>query len=113
MTMGALEIGGSTGTSFASLSGTQTTTRSLTVNWQPAGTGTSGYMVYFGKTADTANIFVSDLSAGRFNPSAPSISYNTARDLGAYPGDSVCFRIYAYDSSRALSSQSTLVCSRV
>jgi hypothetical protein len=111
-TMGALEIGSSSGSSFASLTATQTATSSLRVSWQPLGTDTSGYMVYFGKTAETANVFVSDLSAGRFNPGAPSISYNAARDLGLYAGDSVCFRIYAYDSARALSGKSTVVCAR-
>ena len=105
-TMGALEIGSSGGSSFASLTGTQTTTRSLQVSWQPLGTNTSGYMVYFGKTAETANVFVSDVST-------TNVSYNAARDLGLYSGDSVCFRIYAYGSTRALSSQSTLVCTVV
>ena len=60
-------------------------------------------MVYFGKTTDTANVFVSDLPAnsGLFNPQAPAVTYDSARDLGLCAGDSVCFRIFAYDAARA------------
>ena len=72
-------------------------------------------MVYFGRTADTANVFASDLptNSGLLDPSAPAVTYDSARDLGLYAGDSVCFRIYAYDLARALSDQSNLVCTAV
>ena len=72
-------------------------------------------MVYFGKTADTANVFVSDLptDSGLIDPSAPVVIYDSVRDLGLYAGDSVCFRIHAYDLARALSDLSTLVCTAV
>ena len=59
-------------------------------------------MVYFGKTADTANVFVSDLptDSGLIETSAPTVTYGSVRDLGLYAGDTVCFRIYAYDLAR-------------
>jgi hypothetical protein len=72
-------------------------------------------MVYFGKTADTANVFVSDLptDSGLFDPNAPTVSYDSLRDLGLYVDDTVCFRIYAYDLARTLVGQASLGCSAV
>jgi hypothetical protein len=75
----------------------------------------SGYMVYFGRTAATTNVLVSDLptNSGLFNPSAPAITYDSARDLGLYVGDTACFRVYGYDSARALLNQPALVCTSI
>ena len=117
-TMGALETSDGTGTAGASIASfdvAQTASRSLQISWQPLDNNASGYMVYFGKTADTANVFVSDLPAdsGLIDSSAPTVTYDSARDLGLYAGDSVCFRIHAYDLARALSDLSTLVCTAV
>jgi hypothetical protein len=117
-TMGALEAGGATGVAsaaVASLSAPQLNSRPLEVTWQPIADNVSGYMVYFGKTADTANVLVSNLptNAGLYNPSAPTVTYDSGRDLGLYAGDSACFRIFAYDSTNAISGQPTLVCTVV
>jgi len=117
-TPGALEA--SDGTSVAGLSVVplavpQAASRLLQVSWQPFGNDTSGYVVYFGKTADTTNVLVSDLptDSGLFDPSAPTVTYNSVRDLGLYSGDTVCFRIYAYNLARTLVGEVSLGCSMV
>jgi hypothetical protein len=115
--MGALEASdGAASTAALVTAGSipQTASRALQVSWQPLANA-SGYMVYFGKTPDSANVLVSDLPAnsGLTNPSAPEIIYDAARDLGLYVGDAACFRIYGYDSARALLDPSTLVCTTV
>ena len=118
-TMGALEASDGTSVvamaSVASLAVPQTVSRSLQVNWQPFGNDTAGYMVYFGNTADTANVLVSDLTtnSGLLDPSAPTVTYDSVRDLGLYAGDTVCFRIDAYDLARVLVGQVFLGCSAV
>ena len=41
-------------------------------------------MLYFGNTADNANVLVSDLptDSGLLDPSAPTVTYDSVRDLG-------------------------------
>ncbi len=101
--------------SVKSLAIQQTVSRSLQVSWQPFGNNTAGYLVYFGKTADAANVLVSDLStdSGLFDPSAPTVTYDSVRDLGLYVGDTVCFRIYAYDPAHTIVGQVFLGCSAI
>jgi len=69
----------------------------VTVSWDPNPEYVSGYWVVYGDTPDTATTLVSDLltESGDFNPSAPSVFYSAAADLGANPGDQVCFRVGA------------------
>jgi hypothetical protein len=113
-TMGALEAGG-TGTGAASLAvASLSTSPELHITWQPLAGDVSGYVVYFGHSADTANVFVSDwpINSGLINAASPEATYE-ARDLGLYPGDTACFRIYGYDIARALSDRSMLVCTVV
>ncbi|MCR4301748.1 MAG: hypothetical protein NUV51_09065 [Sulfuricaulis sp.] len=114
-TMGALEAiddTGVVGASVVSLAIVQSASRSLQVSWQPYGNNTAGYLVYYGTTANAVNVLVSDLSlnSGLFNPSAPSVTYDSVRDLGLYAGDTVCFSIYAYDSARTVIGQIFLGC---
>lgn len=116
-TMGALEASdgsGATAALVASASVSQSASRALQVSWQPL-SDASGYVVYFGKTPDSAHVLVSDLPAnsGLVNPSAPEITYDAARDLGLYVGDTACFQIYGYDSARTLLDPPTLVCTTV
>ena len=107
-TMGALEASGGTGvTALVAATGTS---QSLIVAWQPAPEPVAGYIVYYGSTADTATVLLSDLPAGSYDPAAPSVSYDPARDLGVSSGSPVCFRIFAYDATRTLSSTSQLEC---
>ena len=72
-------------------------------------------MVYFSNTVETANVLVSDLptDSGLLDPSAPTVTYDSVRDLGLYAGDTVCFRIDAYDQARTLVGQVFLGCSAV
>ena len=60
---------------------------------------TTGYLVLYGPTTDTATTVIADVpivTAG-FDPQAPSVSYRTWEDLGLHPGDTVCFRLRAYN----------------
>jgi hypothetical protein len=106
-TPGALEAsGGTASTQVASGSPNPL----LIVSWQPAPDPVAGYIVYYGSSADTATVLLSDLAAGFYDPSAPSVTYDPTRDLGVSAGSSVCFRIFSYDTSRTLSSTSQLEC---
>lgn len=117
-TPGALEAvdGTSTaGLTVASLTVSQTASRVLSVSWQPFGTNTSGYLVYYGQTANSANALVSDLStnSGLINPAAPATTYDSVQDLGLYVGDTVCFRIHAYNLARTVIAEAFLGCSAI
>lgn len=117
-TPGALEAVAGTsaaGISVASLTVSQMASRVLQVGWQPFGDNASGYLVYYGTTADTANALVSDLptNSGLINPAAPTVTYDSVRDLGLYVGDTVCFRIHAYNSARTVIAEAFLGCSAI
>jgi len=74
---------------------------SLTLSWQPnPGDDMDGYIVYYGPDANTVNTEVSTIttSTAGFDPSAPSIRFNSWSDLGVLPGNSVCFKVRAYNS---------------
>jgi hypothetical protein len=114
-TPGAFEANDGTstaGASVLSLAVAQSASSSLQVSWQPFGNNTAGYMVYYGTTAATVNVLVSDLAlnSGLYDASGPSVTYDSARDLGLYVGDTVCFRIYAYDPARTIVGQVFLDC---
>ena len=114
-TPGALEANDGTslaGASVVSLAVVNSASSSLQVSWQPFGNNTAGYMVYYGATADTVNALVSDLalSSGLYDASAPSVTYDSTRDLGMYTGDTACFRIHAYDTARTTVGQVYLAC---
>jgi hypothetical protein len=74
----------------------------LNINWSPYSESVSGYLVYYGATPETATTLASDLPSGtsNFDASAPSISYQPLQDLGLSTGDTVCFRIQAYDTAQ-------------
>jgi hypothetical protein len=114
-TPGALEANDGTstaGASVLSLAVAESASSSLQVSWQPFGNNTAGYMVYYGTTAGTVNVLVSDLAlnSALYDASAPSMTYDSARDFGMYAGDTVCFRIYAYDPARTVVGQIYLDC---
>jgi hypothetical protein len=114
-TPGALEANDGTslaGASVVSLAVVDSASSSLQVSWQPFGNNTAGYMVYYGTTADTVNVLVSDLAlnSGLYDASAPSVTYDSMRDLGMYTGDTACFRIHAYDPARTIVGQVYLAC---
>jgi hypothetical protein len=110
LTPGALEVVGSQGVpENVSLGGfvavQQTSDGSiadtLNINWSPYPESVSGYLVYYGSTPETATTLASDVpsDASNFDASAPSISYQPLQDLGLNTGDTVCFRIQAYDTA--------------
>jgi hypothetical protein len=72
----------------------------LNINWSPYSESVSGYLVYYGSTPETATTLASDLptDTSNFDASAPSISYQPLQ-LGLNTGDTVCFRIQAYDTA--------------
>jgi hypothetical protein len=114
-TMGALEaidVNSLAMTSVQSLAVSQSASSSLQVSWQPYGNNTAGYVIYYGTTSNTVNVLVSDLAlnSGLINPRAPSVTYDSARNLGLYVGDTVCFRIDAYNSARTVIGQVSLGC---
>jgi hypothetical protein len=73
----------------------------LNINWSPYSESVSGYLVYYGSTPETTTTLASDLPSdtSNFDASAPSISYEPLQDLGLNTGDTVCFRIQAYDTA--------------
>jgi len=86
----------------------------ITLKWSPSSGHVNGYLVYYGPTASQASAQISDLSVSSpgFNPQAPSVKFDTWRDLNAQPGDNICFRIRAYGAT-GLSAWSSAVCSGV
>lgn len=104
--MGALEVSdgiNATGKSIISLGVTQSASKLVQVSWPPFSNDTAGYIVYYGTSAKTANVLVSDVSI-------LSVTYDSLRDLGLYTGDAVCFRIDAYNSARTIIGQVSLEC---
>jgi hypothetical protein len=110
LTPGALEaIGSQVAPANVSLGGfvavQQTSDRSiadtLNINWSPYPESVSGYLVYYGSTPETTTTLASDVpsDASNFDASAPSISYQPLQDLGLNTGETVCFRIQAYDTA--------------
>ncbi|MGF1615666.1 MAG: Ig-like domain-containing protein, partial [Gammaproteobacteria bacterium] len=59
-----------------------------------------GYRVYFGSTASEAKKEVANLSVAKasFDASAPSVKFNAWDDIRAKAGQTVCFRVTAYNA---------------
>lgn len=88
----------------------------LQLAWQPNSDGVvAGYRVYYGPSGDQATTQASDLAltAANFNAQAPSVVYNAQRDLGLVAGQSVCFRLRAYNEQGTLSAWSTPACGTI
>lgn len=105
-TPGALEAIDGTNVTMASvqsLAVAKSASQLVQVNWQPFGSNTTGYTVYYGTSANTVNVLVSDINA-------TSVTYDSVRDLGLYAGDTVCLRIDAYNSARTVVDQISLGC---
>jgi hypothetical protein len=118
-TPGALEAIG-LATSAAELNATANTQpvitgSTLNITWSPYPGTVAGYFVYYGPTIDMATMLASDLQIGiaNINSSAPSISYEAMLDLGLSTGNSVCFRILAYDTAHVPYDWSEVQCTVV
>lgn len=72
----------------------------LTLTWDANPQEVLGYYVYFGSSPENATQFLSDLSVtyADFNAASPQVRYSALKDLGVQSGDSVCFRVKAYDT---------------
>jgi hypothetical protein len=83
----------------------------LTLTWQAGKETLEGYQIYYGSSPETATREISDIKAfsGSFDFSAPSIQYVSWSDLGLQPGNTVCFKIRAYNAD-GMSDWSTAVC---
>jgi len=73
----------------------------LLLSWDPNPHTVSGYIVYYGPAEDTTLLVASDLSvtANNFDAGAPSVAYRSWSDLALRRGDSVCFRLRAYNAA--------------
>ncbi len=73
--------------------------RTLVLSWDAPVDTVLGYLIYLGPTSQDATQLVDDLrmDAGTLDPAAPSIQY-ASTELGLASGDSVCFRLKAYNS---------------
>ena len=115
--------GSGKGGSNATQSGSVTQTRApdqsgdvlLTLSWTPNPDAVAGYIVYYGATGDQATTQASDLSgtSNGFNAQAPMVTYNARQDLRLSANDTVCFRLRAYNSARALSGWSDATCTTI
>ena len=85
------------------------------IGWSPYPGSATGYYVYYGPTSDTANTLASDVPIDSTNltASALTVSYQPTLDLGLSTGDTVCFRILAYDTGRVPYNWSELQCTVV
>lgn len=73
----------------------------LTVSWNPNSDAVNGYAVYYGGTPSTATQLASTIpiTTGGFNPTAPSVAFDSAIDLKKSTGEQVCFTIKAYNGA--------------
>ncbi len=123
LTPGALEAVGTQVASAAALNTLATaqqvsagsTPNTLNIAWSPYPGNAWGYIVYYGPTTDTTTTLASNLpiATGNINASSPSVSYQPTLDLGLNTGDTVCFRIQAYDAGGAPFNWSEVQCTVV
>ncbi len=85
----------------------------ISLAWSANADSVAGYIVYYGPTVAAATVATADLStsAQSFDPQAPAVSFNAGRDLALKHGDTVCFRLRAYNGANALSDWSAAACS--
>lgn len=87
------------------------TTRTLTLQWLASTQTVAGYEVYYGRTNAQDRMRRLPVPV-QMNLSSPAVQYNVLRDLGALPGQKVCFRVRAYNNT-AKSGFSNPVCATV
>ena len=78
-----------------------TVASSLSLAWPANLDAVDGYRIYSGPSISLVQTRISDLSAATpgFNMQTPSVSYDLVKDLGASPGDYMCFQIRAYNAA--------------
>jgi len=87
------------------------TARAVTLKWAPNAQPVTGYEVHYGKTAAPTRMRLL-ANPTNLNLAAPSVQFNVLRDLGALPGQEVCFRVKAY-SNTGKSAFSNAVCATI
>ena len=72
----------------------------LTLTWKPSAGDVLGYRVYYGPTSGTVTQQLSDLyiATGEVDARTPAVTYNATNHLGMRSGDSVCFKVKAYNA---------------
>ncbi len=72
----------------------------LHLAWNPNPDAVDGYITYFGPSVSTASTLLSNLAvtSPNFDPQAPAVEYDAVADLGLSAGDTVCFRLKAYNA---------------
>jgi len=73
----------------------------LNVSWNanPGDENVTSYSVYYGNSAGAVNTFYQKLTASdsNFDLNAPAIVLNAGDDLGLQTGDTICFKVSAYN----------------
>ncbi|HEY8554978.1 MAG TPA: fibronectin type III domain-containing protein [Burkholderiales bacterium] len=89
------------------------TTVSLT--WAPNTDPIAGYRVYYGPTAESATTLAVqlDLATHPFGDQPPHVEFNAGTDLGLKHGDTVCFRLRAYNAANVMSDWSDAACGTI
>ena len=87
------------------------TARAVTLKWASNPGQVSGYEVYYRKLPHMRRLHRLPVSHS-MNLAAPSAHYNVLRDLGALPGQTVCFRVKAYNNV-ARSAFSQPICTKI
>jgi hypothetical protein len=87
----------------------------LTLSWKPSTGSIQGYKVFYGTTASSATAELSDIPntlSTSFNPATPAIKYDSWYTLRLLSGDSICFKIRAYNAD-GLSNWSLPICGTI
>jgi len=81
------------------------------LSWRANPEIVDGYRVYYGPTAATTVLELSDLNIvrGDIDASNPAVDYDAEKDLGLSNGQQACFRVRAYRAS-AISGYSNEAC---
>lgn len=87
----------------------------VSLTWQPNTDPVAGYIVYYGPTAEAATTLAVQLAlqADPFDGGPPSVAFNAGRDLSLNHGDTVCFRLRAYNAANVLSDWSAAACGTI
>ena len=84
----------------------------MILSWLPNPKTVDGYIIYLGESADAVTSQVTNVtttSKPDFNPAAPTVQYDSWYDFGLLPGDTICFKVQAYNAD-GVSGLSTAVC---
>jgi len=88
----------------------------LNVSWDanPGDENVTSYSVYYGNSGGAANTFYQKLTASdsNFDLNAPAIVLNAGDDLGLRTGDTICFKVSAYNLGGD-SGKSAAVCDTI